>query len=154
MAGVPFNPMQSPKQPAEKPAPVTVDPAGLAKLRAMKAEAPSAGSMSDAQFALAMHQNYYSDVPLADYLPKLGLNRGDVLYELRAPGDPSATTFAKRSLHLVPGRLKKTPPLDRAGKSTSGARGILRASAGPTFRVEPSASATKSWQPAPLPSTP
>lgn len=87
MAGVPFNPMQTPRQPAEKPAPVAVDPAGIEKLRAMKAKAPSAAGMSDAQFALAMHQNYYSDMPLADYLPKMGLDRGDVLYELRAPGD-------------------------------------------------------------------
>jgi hypothetical protein len=88
MVGVPFNPLQTPKQPEEKPAPVAFDPAGIEKLRAMKAKAPNAAGMSDAQFALAMHQNYYSDIPLADYLPKMGLDRGDVLYELRAPGDP------------------------------------------------------------------
>ncbi len=88
MAGVPFNPMQTPPRPVDKPAPVAIDPGGIAKLRALKAKAPDAAGMSDAQFALAMHQNYYSDIPLADYLPKMGLDRGDVLYELRTPGDP------------------------------------------------------------------
>lgn len=66
----------------------TADPAaGLAKLHEMKAKAPGAAEMSDAQFAVSMHQHYYKDLPMVDFLAKVGLDRGDVLYELRAPGD-------------------------------------------------------------------
>lgn len=88
MAGVPFNALSAPNASEPQPVLAAVNPNGLAKLRDMKATAPNAAGMSDAQFAVASHQHYYSDLPIADYLAKVGLDRGDVLFELRAPGDP------------------------------------------------------------------
>lgn len=57
------------------------------KLAALKASSPEAQALSDAQFAVAMHQRYFPNMPMVDYLGKVGLDRGDVLYELRKPGD-------------------------------------------------------------------
>jgi len=93
MAGVPANPLSAPPASPATFLEVTAlsdadKQQGLMKLRAMKAKAPNAANMSDAQFAVAAHQHYYSDMPMADYLAKLGLDRGDVLYELRQSGNP------------------------------------------------------------------
>jgi hypothetical protein len=65
--------------------PPGIDPtAGREKLRAAMASAPNASGMSEAQFALAAHQNHYSDMPLVDYLARVGLNRSDVLFDIGA----------------------------------------------------------------------
>lgn len=99
MAGVPFNPLQA-STPAPKQA-ITADPEARARFLASKAQAPNAKDMSDLQFALASHQHAYSDVPLIDYLGKLGFDRGDALYELRQDGDPYAAYL--RSALAAPG---------------------------------------------------
>jgi hypothetical protein len=82
----PTRPAASQQQVAAPPP--TAPGAGLARLQALRAEAPNATGMSDAQFAVAMHQHHYADMPMVDFLTRVGLDKSRVLYELRAPGDP------------------------------------------------------------------
>jgi len=101
MAGVPATTMAAPTQVAPASAPSSAAPAakfvGIDALRALKAKSPAAANMSDAQFALALHEHYYQAVPLADFLKNVGLDRGDVLYETRNPGDTYGD-YARKAL--------------------------------------------------------
>jgi hypothetical protein len=114
--------------------PSDLDPTGLAKLQAAKAQSPGGKDMSDAQFAVAMHEHYYNDIPMADYLNKVGLNRGDVLYELREPGDAYGD-YLRKSL-ATPGqgetadqaaqRQGGSLPVRRAGPLEGSARALVQ----------------------------
>lgn len=85
-----------------------------AQLQELKAKAPNAQGMSDAQFAVAMHQHYYPDMPMADYLGKMGLDRGDVLYELRAPGDPYGDCLRIEAENPIPSAFRNDAYWPRA----------------------------------------
>lgn len=130
MAGIPFNPMAL-EAPTPNTMPAPQASGGLARLREMKAKAPNGQGMTDAQFAVAAHQHYYSDIPMVDYLAKLGLDRGDVLYELRKPGD-SYGDYLRQALSN-PGSGESQPQADtRLGGSLEdrrpgGIEGALRA---------------------------
>jgi hypothetical protein len=88
MAGVPANPLAATSaRYAPAPKVATIKNIGIDGLRALKAQAPNAANMTDAEFALAAHEHAYSDVPLVDFLKAVGLDRGDVLYETRKPGN-------------------------------------------------------------------
>ncbi|WP_423066162.1 hypothetical protein [Devosia sp. CN2-171] len=112
--------MQEPPRVPEKPAPIAFDPAGLQKLQQMKAEAPNSAGMTDAQFALAMHQNHYSDMPLVDYLNKVGLDRRDLIdetmgspyydYAIGALEAPGVGETPEQAAARYGGKLTKSEP--------------------------------------------
>lgn len=61
----------------------------LEQLRALKAKTPAAKDMTDAEFALAMHEQAYSDIPIDTFLSKNGLDPAAVRKEI-APDSPYA----------------------------------------------------------------
>ncbi|CDP52356.1 hypothetical protein [Devosia sp. DBB001] len=59
----------------------------MATIAEIRQQHPEYGDMGDAKLAVSLYRKFYSDMPMADYLTKVGVDRGDALYELREPGD-------------------------------------------------------------------
>jgi len=82
--------------------------------------APNAADMSEGQFALAAHQHYYPDVPLADYLSQLGIDRRSVIdetmgtdyykYAMSALEKPGKNETPEQAAARFGGKLSKREP--------------------------------------------
>lgn len=52
---------------------------------------PQYSDLGDTELALRLHQAYYADMPMVDYLDRVGLNRQTALYETRQADNPLGT---------------------------------------------------------------
>jgi hypothetical protein len=92
----------------------------LEQLRALKAKTPAAKGMTDAEFALAMHEQAYNDVPLDVFLSKNGLDPNAVRREIK-PGSPYA-----KYLGVVDQKIAKARTSTSGREEVSMPEGIIR----------------------------
>jgi len=67
------------------------------QLDQFRAQNPAYASDSDAALAIKLHRKFYSHIPMMDYLGKVGVDRGDALYETRQP-DSEMGTYLRQAL--------------------------------------------------------
>lgn len=95
---------------------------GLAQFREQH---PEYNDMSDGQLAAALHRKFYSDVPMVDYLGRLGLDRGDVLYELGGKDDPAGTYVREQLAAPGSSESKEQAAVRQGGKIDERRAGTL-----------------------------
>ncbi|MFD1945071.1 hypothetical protein [Paradevosia shaoguanensis] len=111
----------------------------MATLAQVRQQHPEYNDMGDGALAMALHRKFYSDVPMADYLGQLGIDRGDVLYELRDPGNGDGDYLRQQLAAPGAGESQQQAEQRQAGQLTperraGGVEGAARAALqGATF---------------------
>ena len=73
----------------------------MADLATFRAQHPEYASVSDARLAVALHQKFYSSVPMVDYLGKVGVDRRAALDELYVKGNDPLGKYLIQSLETA-----------------------------------------------------
>lgn len=97
----------------------------MADLASFRQQYPQYNDMSDGALAVSLHKKFYSDMPIADYLGKLNLDRGTVLYDLRAPGDANGDYLRQQLAAPGQGETPEQAAVRQGGQITDRRAGTL-----------------------------
>jgi hypothetical protein len=97
----------------------------MADLASFRQQYPQYNDMSDGALAVSLHKKFYSDLPITDYLGKLGLDRGNVLYDLRAPGDANGDYLRQQLAAPGQGETPQQAAVRQGGQITDRRAGTL-----------------------------